>query len=48
MTVAEIDPGKDHPERYLEASRRIMARIAELEAPQVVSEPLMNESKQRQ
>lgn len=35
MTVDEIDPGKDHPERYLEASRRIMARIAELEAPQV-------------
>jgi 1-acyl-sn-glycerol-3-phosphate acyltransferase len=33
MTVAEIDPGKDHPERYLEASRRIMARIAELQAP---------------
>jgi len=31
--VAEIDPGKDHPERYLEASRRIMACIAELEAP---------------
>jgi len=33
MTLAEIDPGKDHPERYLEASRRIMARIAELEPP---------------
>ncbi len=36
MSVAEIDPGKDHPERYLEASRRIMARIAELEAPKLV------------
>jgi 1-acyl-sn-glycerol-3-phosphate acyltransferase len=33
MTVDEIDPGKEHPERYLEASRRIMARIAELQAP---------------
>lgn len=33
MTTAEIDPGKDHPERYLEASRRIMARIAELQPP---------------
>ena len=28
MTTEELDPGKDHPERYLEASRRIMARIA--------------------
>jgi 1-acyl-sn-glycerol-3-phosphate acyltransferase len=36
MTTAEIDPGKDHPERYLEASRRIMERIAELEAPKPV------------
>ena len=27
MTTAEIDPGKDHPERYPEASRRIMERI---------------------
>ncbi|MGB0792062.1 MAG: lysophospholipid acyltransferase family protein [Opitutales bacterium] len=33
MTAAEIDPGKDHPERYLEASRRIMARIAALQPP---------------
>jgi 1-acyl-sn-glycerol-3-phosphate acyltransferase len=33
MTTAEIDPGKSHPERYLEASRRIMARIAALQAP---------------
>ncbi|MEM8867026.1 MAG: lysophospholipid acyltransferase family protein [Verrucomicrobiota bacterium] len=31
MTTEEIDPGKAHEERYLEASRRIMARIAELE-----------------
>jgi hypothetical protein len=36
MSLAEIDPGKDHPERYLEASRRIMAEIAKLEAPQPV------------
>ncbi|MGZ0656798.1 lysophospholipid acyltransferase family protein [Coraliomargarita sp. W4R53] len=33
MTTAEIDPGKAHPERYLEASRRIMNRIAALQAP---------------
>jgi 1-acyl-sn-glycerol-3-phosphate acyltransferase len=37
MTTAEIDPGKAHPERYLEASRRIMARIAELEMPRFVN-----------
>jgi 1-acyl-sn-glycerol-3-phosphate acyltransferase len=36
MSLAEIDPGKDHPERYLEASRRIMAEIAKLEAPEQV------------
>ena len=36
MSVDEIDPGKEHPERYLEASRRIMERIAELEAPKLV------------
>lgn len=36
MSVDDIDPGKDHPERYLEASRRIMAEIAKLEAPQPV------------
>jgi len=33
MNPEELDPGKDHPERYLEASRRIMARIAALRAP---------------
>lgn len=33
MTTAEIDPGKEHPERYLEASRRIMAEITKLKAP---------------
>jgi 1-acyl-sn-glycerol-3-phosphate acyltransferase len=33
MTTEEIDPGKAHPERYLEASRRIMARIAALQPP---------------
>ena len=33
LTTSEIDPGKAHPDRYLEASRRIMARIAQLQAP---------------
>jgi 1-acyl-sn-glycerol-3-phosphate acyltransferase len=33
MSTEEIDPGKDHPDRYLEASRRIMARIAALRPP---------------
>ncbi|WPJ94142.1 lysophospholipid acyltransferase family protein [Coraliomargarita algicola] len=33
MTTTEIDPGKAHPERYLEASRRIMQRIAALKPP---------------
>lgn len=33
----DLDPGKDHPDRYLEASRRIMARIAQLEIPTEVS-----------
>ncbi|NBB78018.1 MAG: 1-acyl-sn-glycerol-3-phosphate acyltransferase [Verrucomicrobia bacterium] len=33
MNTDEIDPGKSHPERYLEASRRIMARIAALQPP---------------
>ncbi len=36
MTTDEIDPGKAHPERYLEASRRIMERIAALQPPQDV------------
>ena len=36
MTNEEVDPGKAHPERYLEASRRIMQRIACLEAPKEV------------
>ncbi|PXA05537.1 1-acyl-sn-glycerol-3-phosphate acyltransferase [Coraliomargarita sinensis] len=36
MTPEELDPGKQHPERYLEASRRIMARIAELRMPSEV------------
>jgi 1-acyl-sn-glycerol-3-phosphate acyltransferase len=30
MTTEALDPGKAHPERYLEASRRIMARIGAL------------------
>lgn len=33
MHTSEIDPGKEHPERYLEASRRVMARIAKLQPP---------------
>jgi len=33
MATEELDPGKEHPERYQEASRRIMERIADLEAP---------------
>ena len=33
MSPDEIDPGKDHPARYLEASRRIMERIAALKEP---------------
>ena len=33
MAATEIDPGKTHSERYLEASRRIMARIAALHPP---------------
>ena len=30
----DFDPGKDAPDRFREASRRIMAKIAELEPPQ--------------
>ena len=30
---SDLDPGKDHPDRYLEASRRIMEKIAQLESP---------------
>lgn len=30
VPAAELDPGRDHPERYLEASRRILAAIAGL------------------
>lgn len=33
MQTEEIDPGKDHPDRYLEASNRIMERIKGLERP---------------
>lgn len=33
ISPEELDPGKEHPERYLEASRRIMQRIAALEMP---------------
>lgn len=31
MQASELDPGKGHPERFLEASRRILAGIASLE-----------------
>ncbi len=31
LAAADYDPGKAHPERYLEASKRIMAAIAKLE-----------------
>ncbi len=34
MPPSEIDPGKDHPERYLEASRRIMQQIAAIQKPE--------------
>lgn len=33
MLPAEFDPGKNAPDRFREASRRIMKRIAELELP---------------
>lgn len=33
INIDDIDPGKKHPERYLEVSRRIMAEIEKLEAP---------------
>lgn len=32
----DLDPGSDHPERYLEASRRIMKKIAQLKPPEQV------------
>ncbi|PDH31122.1 MAG: 1-acyl-sn-glycerol-3-phosphate acyltransferase [Puniceicoccaceae bacterium MED-G30] len=34
MLPHEVDPGKEHPDRYLEASRRIMERIAAIEIPE--------------
>jgi len=34
LATADIDPGKEHPERYLEASRRIMCHIASLHIPE--------------
>lgn len=36
MTVSDIDPGPEHPERYKEASRRIMNEIAKLKAPEPI------------
>ncbi len=35
MATEEIDPGKTHPDRYLEASRRIMKNISQLTAPEI-------------
>ena len=35
MTVDTIDPGPDHPDRYGEASKRIMNEIAKLKAPEL-------------
>lgn len=32
----EFDPGKNYPDRYREASRRVMMRIEELKAPSIV------------
>ena len=34
VDAATIDPGPEHPKRYLEASHRIMAKIAKLKAPE--------------
>lgn len=34
VSVQELDPGKDHPNRYLEASTRIMSKIASLNLPE--------------
>jgi 1-acyl-sn-glycerol-3-phosphate acyltransferase len=36
LAISEIDPGQDHPDRYGEASRRIMNAIAKLKAPEPV------------
>ena len=36
LAASEIDPGKDHPDRYGEASRRIMNAISKLKAPEPV------------
>ena len=34
VAAADLDPGKEHSERYLETSRRIMSRIAALRQPE--------------
>lgn len=34
VSAQDLDPGKSHPERYLEVSRQIMQRIAALQMPQ--------------
>jgi len=36
VETSTIDPGSDHPDRYQEASRRIMAEIAKLKAPETI------------
>ena len=33
MLPGDLDPGREHPDRYLEASRRIMQEIAKLKPP---------------
>lgn len=35
LSSETIDPGPEHPERYLEASRRIMKHIEALEPPKI-------------
>lgn len=36
LPISDVDPGADHPNRYEEASKRIMNAIAKLEAPDPV------------
>jgi hypothetical protein len=31
MQASDYDPGREHPDRFMEASRRILARIASLQ-----------------
>ena len=36
IDVTTIDPGPEHPKRYLEISRCIMQKIAQLKAPETI------------